>query len=176
MELEKVRRIVFPSQAVINQKRYMRRFFRKPYGTSIKDTIARIEILTSYVPRIPPPILPDDTTGPAPTKVGTDKLLDLLESSISNSWKNQLVLKEFDVSTSTVQELREHCEQFELLEAREGKDTHQNSESESKSHKAKTFPKGKRKNDDREEEKSGSCMLHGENCGHTTDECFTLHT
>ena len=48
MELEKVRRIVFPSQAVINQKRYMRRFFRKPYGTSIKDTIARIEKLNSF--------------------------------------------------------------------------------------------------------------------------------
>jgi len=176
MGLEKVRRIVFPSQAVINQKRYMRRFFRKPYGTSIKDTIARIEKLNSYLPRFPPPILPDGTTGPAPTKLGTDELLDLLESSIPNSWKNQLVLKEFDVSTSTVQELREHCEQFELLEAREGKDTHQNSESESKSHKAKTFPKGKRKNDDREEEKSGSCMLHGENCGHTTDERRVLYT
>ena len=172
MGLEKVRRIVFPSQAVINQKCYIRRFFRKPYGTSIKDTIARIKKLNSYLPRFPPPILPDGTTGPPPTKLGTDELLDLLESSIPNSWKNQLVLKGFDVSTSTVQEFREHCEQFELLEAREGKGTHLSSES--KHNKSKHAPKGKRKNDDRDYEKGGSCMLHGENCGHTTDECFTL--
>ena len=71
--LHAVTKDVFPRKALLNQKRFMRRFMRKPQDLRAKDYIARVCEINSYLT-----LFPTDSEREA-TKLPTDELLDLLE-------------------------------------------------------------------------------------------------
>ena len=68
-----VRDQIFPARAVLIQKRYMRRFLRKPADVNTREWVARINEINAYLPLFPPirgvilaPPVTTTATAPAP--------------------------------------------------------------------------------------------------------------
>ena len=86
-----------------------------------------------------------------------------------HSWQRQMMLMDFEPIDSTLQEFVHFCQRLEMGESEEKKP-------DSKSVASKKSKKqGKRKRKGSADFTEGlDCMLHGKNCGHTTENCWTL--
>lgn len=160
---------IFPARALQTQKRYMRRYLRKPVDTSIREYTARVVELNAYLPRFPEP-----RAGVAATALEDDELLDVLEFGCPNSWQRQMLLQDFDPVGHTVQEFVRFCERVEATEDKpEPKKKNSKSDNGSGAKKARAHA---RDEDSGTKKTKGSkdCMLHGTDCGHSTDQCYTL--
>ena len=163
---------VFPAKALQTQKRFMRRYLRKPNDKTIREHAARVVEMNNWLTEFPP--IRDNQ--PA-TKLSDDALLEVLEFGCPNSWQKQMVLQDFDPMEHTVQEFTRFCERIEKTEERP--DVRKNKDSNHKPNHQGNNRKRFRGSDDREDKpkagnKKGDCMLHGEGCGHTSDQCYTL--
>lgn len=145
---------IFPARALQLQKRFMRRYLRKPKDTSIRKHVARAVELNGYLPFFPEP-----RAGVAPTKLDDDELLDILEFGCPNAWQKQMLLQNFDPMEHSIQEFVQFCERVELTE----EPLQEPTEKKNKKKRRAESGNGKKR-----------CMLHGEDCGHTTDECRTM--
>ena len=76
-------RHVFPRRAYATQKRYMRRFLRKPLGTPMRDFVARLVEINNYLPQFPPQQL----GGAAGVVLDDEELKEVGEFSIPASWQ-----------------------------------------------------------------------------------------
>ena len=103
--LKKVTASVFPVKALQKQKRYMRRFFKKPGIMSIKAYVERVIEINEYLT-----FFPDPSSTLISTKLPDDELLDLLEFSIPRAWQKQMVLQGFDPIEGTTEEFVRFCE------------------------------------------------------------------
>ena len=108
-------RHVFPRRAYATQKRYMRRFLRKPLGTPMRDFVARLVEINNYLPQFPPQQL----GGAAGVVLDDEELKEVGEFSIPASWQKGMVQHGFDPADHTLNELIEFCERFEYTEDHE---------------------------------------------------------
>jgi len=164
--LDAVTKSVFPKRAVLLQKRYMRRFVRKPVGMTTRDYVARISEMNSYLPLFPSVT----ANGEVPTKLPDDEILDLLEFGVPNSWQRTMILQDFDPLQKSIAEFVQFCERLEEVEETptSTKNNNHNKKSNKRAQSGDT-------SGNKTQTKTGKhCLLHGDNCGHTTDQCFTL--
>jgi hypothetical protein len=171
--LDAVAASVFPRRALLLQKRYMRRFLRKPSTMTTREYVARINEINNYLPSFPPTV----EGGQAPEKLPADEISDLLEFGVPHSWQREMVIQDFDPLQHTVSDFVAFAERLEQVEATENGAANQRIPKKDKS----TKETGKRKRSltdsmaKRATKNSGKdCLLHGEGCGHSTDQCFTL--
>ena len=155
---------VFPMKALQQQKRYMRRFVRKPFDMKVQDFVSRMGELNEYLTSFP-----SATPAIAATKLPEDEILDILEFSMPHSWQRQMMLMDFEPIDSTLQEFVHFCQRLEMGESEEKKPEIKSVASK------KSKKQGKRKREGSADFTEGlDCMLHGKNCGHTTENCWTL--
>ena len=148
-------RHIFPTKALAKQKRWMRRFLRKPAEMSIRDFMSRMTEINGYLKKFPP--------FGADQSLPQEEILDIAEFGTPNSWQKQMVVQGFDPVNNTVSAFVEFCERLEQTESFKEK------EESPKKAKATT---GKRKSN--EKEKSYYCKVHKKNSTHDTEDCLTL--
>ena len=161
--LKKVTASVFPVKSLQKQKRYMRRFFKKPGIMSIKAYVERVIEINEYLPSFP-----DPSSTLVSTKLPDDELLDLLEFSIPRAWQKQMVLQGFDPIEGTAEEFVRFCER---IEATDGAHDEPEKISSNRSGKSKQGKKRSRADADPD---NFYCMLHGANSTHNTENCWSL--
>ena len=86
--LQAVTKQVFPQQALLKQKRAIRRYMRKPVDVTIRQHVARIVELVNLLPQFPP--FGNNQT------MEDDEIVEILEFGVPNSWKKQMLLQGFD--------------------------------------------------------------------------------
>lgn len=169
--MDALARHVFPKRASQLQKRYMRRFIRKPADMSTRMFAARLQELNNYLPKFP-------TTAPgmpAPAKLEDDEIVDIMEFGVPRHWQQKMVEHDFDVMTSSIHEFIDFCDRMESItvEGQTGKNGggHKIPESSqkleiSKNHKRNRATSGASK----------FCLVHGNTGknGHTSNECKIL--
>jgi hypothetical protein len=152
-----------PHKALAKQKRWLRRFCRKPADMPIR-------VFTNHVTRINDdelPILPP--FGGSSQKLSGDEVIDIVLNGIPRSWMREMDKQGFDPVEHTLTDVIHFCERMEATEdfdpARDG---------------GKTKSKdGKVPRKDSSAKKSKSeggkyCLLHGNNGSHNTDDCMVL--
>jgi hypothetical protein len=100
---------VFPQRALRIQKRYMRRYMRKPREMKMRHFRSRVVEMNNYLARFPAKFNESQ-------KLDDEELMDLLEFAIPNGWQREMVLQGFDASKASIQELVEFCERLEFYE------------------------------------------------------------
>ena len=148
---------VFPIKALQTQKRFMRRFLRKPREMKARDFVSRVCEINEMLNQFPGA----NGAGSLPQ----DELLDLMEFGMPSSWQRQMIMHDFDPMDKSIPEFINMCERIEMTEP-ETKKVSINDE---------VIPRKKRKSNSGSilNTKGKYCMLHGE-CGHSTDECRTM--
>ena len=100
---------VFPNRAAQTQKRYMRRFLKKPTTMSTKAFFARFIEINEMFPFYPPH--PGSTADVE--RFDEEELLDILEFSCPYEWKREMLLQNFDPVVSTLEEFSVFCKRLE---------------------------------------------------------------
>ena len=155
---------VFPQKALQDQKRWMRRFLKKPREMPVREYIARVIEINDYLEEFPP-----TTVGGDATKLPEDELLDLLEFGIPIKWQRQMQVQNFVPTAGTLREFQDFCERLEAaLE-----ETPADPQPKQVSEKGKGNKK-RRCNQNDEGKGKHFCMLHGQNSTHSTEQCRTL--
>lgn len=156
--VERLTSHVFPNRSLAIQRRYMRRYMRKPKETKIREYLARVVELNSYLPLFP--------GGDDNAKLSDDELCDILEFATPASWQRQMTLQAFDPLEHTPQEVVEFCERLEVTE-----DVQKSTENPPKNP-SDSNPK-KRSKSSSNGKGSGKfyCRVHGNNTSHNTDKC-----
>ena len=150
---------VLPQKALAYQKRYMRRFMRKPRALKIRLFVARATELNSYLRQFPP--FADGQ------ELQQDEMMDIFESAIPASWQNQAIIQGFNILEHTPNEFVEFCERIESIETDEPEKPKPSTDKDADGKK-----KGKRKRGGEDSSSTKVCMLHGP--GHSTEECKVL--
>ncbi len=164
---------VMPRKALRLQKRFMRRFLRKPLHMKIREFVARVQELNQYLTYFPP--------GGDNQRLSQDDLLELLESSIPNTWQREFTRTGYDPVDGTIADFVDHCERVEVTEDVSGhnKPSNKSKSSNKEAKGSKTSPhrsgvttKGSVRNAKSSEE--AYCPLHGPNGGHTLGQCHVM--
>ena len=154
---------VCPYKALEKQKRYMRRFMRKPADMLTRNYVNHIiRINNEEIPCLPP-FLRDQG-------LSDDEIVDIVLYGVPKSWTNKMDEHDFDPLAHSLEELISFCERLESAEQLERGPTEQKQSSNGKKSSSKKF-KSLRNNPD-----SGSgkwCHYH-ETDTHNTAECETL--
>jgi hypothetical protein len=171
---------VFPARAMQMQKRWMRRFLRKPKDKTIREHVARVREINSYFPLYP---MMDDAKK-KPEGLDDDELLDLLEYGCPNSWQKEMVKQGFDTTNATIPTFCEFCERIEKCESIDPHNHSNNNNNNNSPDKAQKGRKNKynNKRKDKDSSEDGSqtrkkqknsfwCMQHGDNSTHNTNKC-----
>lgn len=174
--LDDVTAHVFPQRALQKQKRFMRRFLRKPHTMKIREYVARVVEINDMLEIFPPSV-----AGTAAIKLPEDEILDLLEFGLPNTWQKNMVLQDFDPLASNIAAFVAFCERMEQFEAADGSAPNKQSKQKTASNgqgskdSASSVSKKRRRTDYGRSEEGAEgrvCMLHGP--GHSTDECKVL--
>ena len=166
--LRSLRDQVFPQRALQQQKRYMRRALSKPRHMPIRTYVNRVLELNDQLENFPG--TGNEIHG---TKLPEDEVLDLLEFGIPENWQQAMLLQDFDPQVHAVNDFVQFCERLETMEKEEKRKRDFNTES-TKSTKSTRLNKNSKKRKNRSGKKNLNCMVHGKNCGHTSDNCFVL--
>jgi hypothetical protein len=170
--LEDMGAYVFPRRALQMEKRYMRRYMRKPRKLKMREYMARVEELNNDL-RYFPTFVPGAT-------LHQDELLDIYEYGIPARWQSRFLLHGFDPLEHTKQEFLEFCERLEATEdilEEQGvrrktspKDRYMTKEkSASTSRSGTSYPRNSNYS-----QKSRFCRLHGPNPSHDTANCKVI--
>ena len=165
----------FPQHAVRIQKRYIRRFIRKPKDMKFRAFVNRVLELNGHLDKFP-----EETTNVTPTILENDEIKDILHHACPKSWQDQMTTLGFNFPEKTIEDMIEFCERFEQIEDDVIPKKKKSSRKESSSSLSKKTTR-KRKtvslsssssssDDSSEDEKFKWCKYHGK-CAHTTDEC-----
>ena len=149
-----------PHKALAKQKRWMRRFCRKPADMTIREFCTHLtRINDEELPVLPP-------FGGGAQKLSNDEIIDIILNGIPRSWTREMDKLDFDPVVQPLSEVLNFCERMEAAEdfepARDGKKTNGNGKKSPNKPSANKTGKG------------GYCLLHGDNPTHTTDECHVL--
>ena len=99
---------VFPRKALVTQKRWMRRFLRKPRDMKTRHFMGRLTEMNEYLKEFP-----DFEEN---QKLPIEELMDVAENGIPASWKKIMILQGFDPMESSPTEFVEFCERIEFAE------------------------------------------------------------
>ena len=153
-----------PTKALTRQKRWMRRFCRKPAGMSVRSFCNHLNrINNEELPMLPP------FGNRRDQMLSPDEIVDILLNGIPRSWMKEMDKQGFDPVEKTLAQVIDFCERVENAEdfepARKGGETKSKDGKKSSSSSAKKTSGG-----------NGSkyCLLHGNNNSHATDECMVL--
>ena len=105
--LDKLVEHLFPARALAEQKRYMRRYLKKPRPTKFRDFVNRVKEMNAKLAGFPP-FQPNQ-------QLPEDELLDLLESSIPKGWQEKNEFLGFDPLARGLKEFIAQCERYEAL-------------------------------------------------------------
>ena len=162
--LTTVSRSIFPPRAAQTQKRYMRRYLRKPKDVSARDHVARIVELNSYFDDFPP-----DENGNSVDRLDEDEILDNLDFGNPHSWQKQMILQNFDPVSNSLDDFVAFCKSLEQADTvHDSTNSLNNNKSTKSSTTTSAGGKSKRKS------RGLDCLLHGDDCGHTTHDCRTI--
>ena len=157
---------IFPVHAYREQKRFLRRFLKKPKDWTAREFVTRVQEINSYL------VFFRTETQEAAASLPEDELVEALYHAMPNFWRNTMVLQGFNYANHTCIELLQFCERLETLEPPAEK------KKKSNDSKPTTSSGNKRKHvslfnllDDEGNRKH--CLLHGY-CAHTTNECDDL--
>ena len=100
---------IFPQRALRMQKRYMRRYMRKPRDMKMRVYRNRVVELNNYLEQFP-------TAFNAAQKIDDDEIVDILEFGTPNKWQSEQFHLGFDSAVAKSQELLEFYEHLELDE------------------------------------------------------------
>jgi hypothetical protein len=162
---------VFPQRALNYQKRYMRRFMRKPKTMSIREFSARVAEMNAYLTEFPPFEADQELSG--------EEIIDILEFAIPNSWQKNMVLQGFEPLDHTTAEFVSFCERNEFTEGTldnsdshgaKGKANSKNSPNDGKPRSKSSSEVTSKSNLKKRERNEKWCELHQTN-GHDTSEC-----
>jgi len=150
-----------PHKALSKQKRWMRRFCRKPADMTIRvfaNHVTRIN--NDELPLLPP------FGNRRDQMLSQDEIIDVIQNGIPRSWMREMDKQGFDPIEKTLAEVVDFCERMENAEgdfepARNGGKTNKSKDSKSKSK-------------DKSNGGSKYCLLHGDNHTHNTDDCLVL--
>ena len=171
--MDALARHVFPKRASQLQKRYMRRFVRKPATMSTKQFAARLQELNAYLPKFPTAIAGQA----AVTKLDDDEVVDIMEFGVPKSWQRKMVEHDFDVMTASIHDFVDFCDRMETIGAAdEGQARNSGHKISAPSQKHATE---KNRNNKRGRPNPGDhhyCLIHGDTGpkGHTSDNCKVL--
>ena len=164
---------VFPKRAAQTQKRYLRRYLRKPAEMTTKKYAARVVEINSYFKYFPWV----EGSSSAPEKLADDELIDIMEFGCPPRWQKSMVMHDFDSTTATIKEFVEFCERLERTE-----DDHQDDSKKRTFNKDDRIPRKKRRkesshfNQSEGKAKKSSklyCLYHGEGT-HDTENCHII--
>ena len=165
----------FPQHAVRIQKRYIRRFIRKPKDMKFRAFVNRVLELNGHLDKFP-----EETTNVTPTILENDEIKDILHHACPKSWQDQMTTLGFNFPEKTIEDMIEFCERFEQIEddviPKKKKSSRKESSSSlskktTRKRKTVSFNSSSSSSDDSsEDEKFKWCKYHGK-CAHTTDEC-----
>ena len=168
--MEAVAKHVFPAQAAKLQKRYLRRFVRKPLTMSVRKFVTRIQEINNYLPSFPPQV-----PGEPIQKLDDDEVIDLMEFGVPRAWQKKMEEHDFDSTNTTIGEFLAFCERMERIEVSDDKSRHKDQPArngnDDRKRKALDLRNGKSV-----QKGTGKhyCLLHGNNATHDTDGCFTI--
>eukprot|EP00957_Ditylum_brightwellii_P210364 15364883-Ditylum_brightwellii.AAC.1 len=89
--MEEVHTHMFLLQAYVTQTRYMRWTLMKPHNMSLRAFVACVNKMNNCLEQFP---LRDDRT--YQVKLVEDKLMDILENTVPNSWQGEMHRQRFD--------------------------------------------------------------------------------
>lgn len=165
--LQKVTAHVFPQRALSYQKRYMRRYMRKPRNLTTREFSVRVSELNSYLKSFPP-------FGNG-QELSEEEILDLMEFAVPNAWQKNMVLQGFDPVIHTPSEFVAFCERHEFTEGTlhnsntNGAKPKVSSKNGSTDGKSRAKPSAEASSNKRKS-KEKWCDLH-QTHGHDTSEC-----
>ena len=162
---------VFPRNASKIQKRFLRRYLRKPLEVSTRQYAARVSEINDYFA-----YFPIEGNEAAPTKLPVDEIVDILEFGCPPKWQRQMILQDFDAGSSTVSQFVSFCDRIERASDFSSSDSKSRRPDKSEERRSK---KARRSSRDAEERsrRSGTnklyCSYHGM-CNHATKDCEHL--
>lgn len=166
--LDAVTKHVFPVNSLQKQKRYMRRFMRKPRDMSIKEYNARLEELNTYLSWFCDEVAEATPSPQVTQQLSEDELKDILYFSIPNKWTKQAIVQGFNTLEKDRDEFVAFCERLEECEVLEGDTKTQTGTKKPSTQSSGSKRKSSGGND------SFYCMLHGADKGHDTGQCKVL--
>merc|ERR1711966_427836 len=161
---------VFPRYALQDQKRYMRRYLKKPLGMKVRSFTTRLTQLNNYLSSFPP-----DSPGQLVEELPNQEVKELLFYAMPETWQNRMTEQGYNYLdvTVTVQNMADFFEsRSENLEVKTGiKKAKKSNNKPSKKRKAVQFDE--ESSEEKKSHRSKYCMFHGR-CGHTIDQCTAL--
>ena len=157
-----------PKKLLDKQKRYMRRFLKKPLDMKVKGFVERVITMNELLTRFP-----DAIPAVPAAKIPDKEILDLLESAIPNSWQRHMVLQGFSPMDRTITELVDFCNRVELTKELlvVKKTSH---EKTGRDHNKSGKKRGEKLKCEGGISSPYNCMLHGPNKFHSTEDCYAL--
>jgi hypothetical protein len=171
--MDALARHVFPKRASQLQKRYMRRFVRKPASITTKQFAARLQELNAYLPKFPTAA----SGQTAVTKLDDDEVVDIMEFGVPRSWQRKMVEHDFDVMTASIHDFVDFCDRMETIGASDdGQNKSLVHKKQGSSQISATEKKGHKKRPRPSSGDGNFCLIHGHTGpkGHTSDECKLL--
>ena len=98
----------FPPNALVTQKRYMRRFMRKSRGMTIREFYVRTLEINNRCAKFPP--------FKANQKMQDDEIKEIIEFAAPQSWQRELLKQGVEVTTKSLEELVDFFERLETSE------------------------------------------------------------
>ena len=166
----------FPQHAVRIQKRYIRRFLKKPKDMKFRTFVSCVLKLNGHLDKFPEEVL-----NVTPTILENDEIKDILHHACPKSWQDQMTKLGFNFPDKTIEQMVEFCERFERVEddvipkkkRSSKKESSSSSKKVTRKRKKVTFNSSSSDNSSDESSTDGRfkwCKYHGK-CAHTTDEC-----
>ena len=106
--LQDVTNHIFPQCALSFQKRYMRRYLRKPRDMPTREFVARISEMNEYLKQFPP--FEDNQA------IDDEEIIDIVEFGIPSSWQKSMVLQGFDPMENSLADLVAFCKRHKFTE------------------------------------------------------------
>ncbi len=173
--LKEVAMHLMPKQALLRQKRYMKRHCRKDADMTIREFATKYSHLNDQMVKMAQILhVGDDVFDADRHKINDDDLLECLHNAIPNSWRNEMIRQKFHYEDETKASLIEFCERMELTEgtynalgeANQAKAEGDKKPAAKKTNATASSGKGKRKKQ--------FCKHHGVNYTHDTNSCRTI--
>lgn len=167
---------IFPRRALRLQKRYLRRYLRKPRDVQMRSVHTRVVELNDYLESFPNGKTNDQGVPlgfSANQKLDDDELADILEYGCPGSWQRKMISHGFDPieEDDPIEGLVQFCERMETVEGMEANLNPKQSSNNNKSSRKRKTPDdsgdGSSKYDP-----TKFCRYHGP--GHDTGKCRKL--
>ena len=98
----------FPKNALAIQKRYMRRFMRKPRHATVREFFVRIYKMRNRMKQFPPFQMNQE--------IGIDELKEIIEFGAPSLWQREIYKQDFDVAARPIEDLVDFFERLEAAE------------------------------------------------------------